>query len=352
MLQQCVALASGGKPPSPVEDWPALFDLSVAERCAALAWLRSERFIRDSAATDVADRWATWLTSHRDRVQAEAAVLAQLHDWFMAHDVSPVVLKGLPLSLRLYGDVAARQVNDIDLYVPVGDYPAATEVMRATGWKLLRGRAPGDLEFVKNADGVMTMAELHATLGGPWHSDLPFPPVQSSRLPVGGRDVLAMSGSFVAAYLSSHLLQHAVRPLLWLMDLKTHWDSMTTAERSDAHSSSRTARLHGVLNLTEQWTTLLARVARGDSESTSLLRTVVLRPSPIRAFTQLVTTAATAGDAARCVLQLVWPRNLRAEGRSPISIWGGRIWRRTRGGAQSRTDIRATGTPASPGGLP
>lgn len=325
-LEQCLLLALG----TPVEitsaEWSAVFETAVAERCAALAWLRSESRIRTGAPPVVVARWADWITAHKARLEQQLDQVAQIDQWLSAHEIAPVVLKGIPLAARLYGSWWARTINDIDLYIAPAECTAAADVLRATGWKHLRGAPPEDVEFVKQVDGSPFMAELHPSLTGSWFDGYPFPEPEHEVATIHGRKLRVHAGHFVPAYLASHLLQHSERPLLWVLDFRTLWSGMLDEDRDAARRSAAAARLGGVLGLAETWVAMIDRIERErDADATRVLVREALRPTPGRAFMQLFRTVETASDATRMALQLIWPMELRAHPRMALQFWGARI---------------------------
>lgn len=309
--------------------WDGVFHCAVAERCAALAWLRSESRIRTSAPAAVVARWEAWVTAHVARVQTQLDTLGQVDQWLQAHGVASVVLKGIPLGVRLYGSWWARMVNDIDLYVPAAQCTTAAEVLRAIGWRHLRGASPQDIEFVKQVDGTPMMLELHGTLAGPWMEADRFPVPEQESATIRGHHLRVHAGSFVPAYLASHLLQHSERPLLWIVDFASLWLGMPESARDDAWTAARAARLDRGLAIAEEWVSLIVAIEkRRDPGALESLRREVLRPSPVVAFGQVARSASGAADLARVILQLLWPEELRAHPRTALRFWGARIRKR------------------------
>ena len=328
-LEQCLLLALG----TPVEitsaEWPAVFETAVAERCAALAWLRSESRIRTAAPAAIGGRWADWIAAHMARTEQQLEQTAQIDQWLSAHGISAVVLKGIPLASRLYGSWWARTINDVDLYVAPAECSAAADILRATGWTHLRGVAPADVEFVKQVAGRPLMAELHTSLTGSWFDGHPFPAPEHEVMTIHGLKLRAHSGHFVPAYLASHLLQHSERPLLWILDFHTLWSGMLEEHREAARRSAAAARVAGVLALAERWSAMIDAIERArEPAAVERLKREALRPSPVAAFSQIARTASTAADLARVAFQLLWPLELRGEPRMALQFWGARIRRR------------------------
>jgi hypothetical protein len=61
--------------------------------------------------------------------------LARVIDLLAAESIDVMVLKGVPLALRYYGDPGLRPMSDFDLLVPTRDADRALARLRAGGWK-------------------------------------------------------------------------------------------------------------------------------------------------------------------------------------------------------------------------
>lgn len=65
---------------------------------------------------------------------SQAAELARLLDGFAAAGLRPIVLKGVPLSLRAFGTLGLRHCRDIDLLVSPAKLTACCSVLEACGY--------------------------------------------------------------------------------------------------------------------------------------------------------------------------------------------------------------------------
>ena len=328
-LQHCLLLSLGHAAEITTNRWQAAYERTLTERCAALAWLRSESWIRTSAPPAVVAQWEAWIAAHKMRVERQLDAVAEIEQWLHAHSIPVIVVKGIPLASRLYGSWWARTVNDIDLFVPATQCGPAAEVLRATGWRHLRGTPPLDVEMVKQFDDAIIMAELHGSLAGTWFAGHPFPEPEQESVTIRGRQLRAQSGAFLPTYLASHLLQHSERPLLWILDFRTLWSGMLEEERVAARAAATATRLGGVLALAERWAGVVDAIERGgDHRLLAVLDREILHPSGTAAFAQLMQSAEGAVDAGRMVLQLVWPRELRSDPGRFAGIWKNRLVRR------------------------
>jgi hypothetical protein len=160
---------------------------------------------------------------------AQAAALAQLIGRFTAAEVPVLVLKGVPLSLQLYGELALRSARDIDLLVDTTQVDAA-EALLAQTHQLVgvafvgRRRALYRRWFkeVEYTNAVHGRVELHYRL-----TDLPellpwdFSAMWDAReeVEVSGVTVPVLGRRHLACYLCAHGAEHAWQRLRWLTDL-------------------------------------------------------------------------------------------------------------------------------------
>lgn len=327
-LQLCAALSLGTPIGPGSHRFDRVLDVAIAERCAPLAWLRSESVIRASASAPVVERWQSEFEKNQRRTERHLATLAEVMQWLEAHEISPIILKGAPLGMRLYGNPAARVMNDIDLFVSAEESETADTVLRATGWLRLRGMPPEDIEYVKDVAGEPLMLELHSTLAGPWLADVPVTAPDSRRIMLAGGERRAMDGAMVPAYLASHLLQHSERPMMWAIDFTTLWTRLSEAERVAAGEHARAVRLGGALVLAERWASMTTASAIGSLDAAAALEREVLRPGPWLWFRQILSAAASISDAWHVLLQLMWPRAVRGDVPGVIRLWSERVTRR------------------------
>lgn len=159
----------------------------------------------------------------------QAAALAQLIDRFNAAAIPVLVLKGVPLSLQLYGELALRSARDIDLLVDTTLVDAAEALLAQTHRRVgvvFAGRRRAlyrrwfkEVEYANAAQGRV---ELHHRL-----TDLPellpwdFSALWDAReeIQVSGVTVPVLGRRHLACYLCAHGAEHAWQRLRWLTDL-------------------------------------------------------------------------------------------------------------------------------------
>jgi hypothetical protein len=65
--------------------------------------------------------------------------LVQVTSSLQQHDISSVVIKGMPLALFCYEDPGARTMFDLDLLVAERDFPRTVDLFRQLGWSTIHG---------------------------------------------------------------------------------------------------------------------------------------------------------------------------------------------------------------------
>lgn len=292
------------------------------ERCAPLAWARSQTLIEAEAPHDVSVKWAATVWMAQERLAAQVTALREVSRWFAAHAVPYVVLKGMPLAQRLYHVAWARPTDDVDIYIPSPARDVALSVFAATGWTHITGAYPGDILFRKVVDGYPVAVDVHFTLAGPWHRHLPPGELTVETCSVEGMELRALGGAILPVYLAAHLMHHDRRPLLWFADFTTLIESLNSEERANVIIVARRARLHRVLKAALRWSTDLDELSSAPvtAAEEQFIRTA-LRPTPSRAIAQLLWTSASPGDVAGVLSQFLWPRELRATRGTFVKFW-------------------------------
>lgn len=172
---------------------------------------------------------ADWTAKNRQitmQAMAQAGMLAALLSALMQSGVPAIVLKGLPLAARLYGQAALRGAGDIDLLIDLARQQQAHDVLLALGFTPLFKIAPGQLpSLVKDAmyrhtDG--TILELHWRLCANRHVlAWSFAELWQARdmVDVFGMSVPALPPAHLTVYLAVHGLHHGWERLRWLADV-------------------------------------------------------------------------------------------------------------------------------------
>ena len=228
-------------------DWSLVFDAASRELLAPLAWVRSGQFIRRFAGPVVTDRWRRAAVATHVRGQQQLELLRGAVEALEAAGVDAVVLKGLPLGDRLYGDPFVRCSADIDLYVPAAQRARASSALETLGWRSDDGQAPWHQTWSIWRTDVAYHLELHSSLVSDHLTHLAAPIPGAATVCIAGVLVHAHAGDFVAPYLAVHLATHQMPPLLWLVDFATLWGSLSAVDRVRAESAAQSARVSGYL---------------------------------------------------------------------------------------------------------
>ena len=193
-------------------DWKVLLDLA---RENGVLLLVHQSLLAMGADVPGFFRDAAW------ECRALAGRLAQemeglLQDFRSLH-IEVIPFKGPALALALYGDVALRSSNDLDLLVRGDDFPRCKASLLDRGF--LELGTPGDYHgrFVRNE----LLVELHFELASPpdFPVDIDDIWTRSRRHDFRGRPVRVMSDVDLVLYLCSHGLKHGYSRLIWIMDV-------------------------------------------------------------------------------------------------------------------------------------
>lgn len=187
-------------------------------------------------------------TAQRNQLQklAHAQEVITIHQLLQNHQIAHVFLKGIGLSLRIYGDPAYRHSGDIDLLVAPEQARKAQKLLLSAGYKPAHPEtALSDKQFrknihlshhvtlVKRQGGRAFALEVHWYLTNP-HQALPLPTSEvlqgkieltlgNTRLPVPGK----IHSLVFNAY---HGSVHQWFKLFWLKDFGTLIHQLTPKE--------------------------------------------------------------------------------------------------------------------------
>lgn len=235
---------TAGKTP---RDWNAVLRIARLERCVGLAWLRSGAFIRKAAPPALAGVWRRETAALDDAARRQFGALVRVVQRLEGASFRPAVLKGAPLSQRLYGDPFVRHSADLDLLVSPAERERAEAVLVADGWTF-HSYTPEERTFRGEAEGMTVVLELHDSLtDDPLVSHFRFAAPPEERVDVEGIALPTLGARVLPSYLAIHLAKHTSAPLLWLIDFATLWNTLAHEERAAALAFARTARTHRVL---------------------------------------------------------------------------------------------------------
>ena len=246
---------------SRVAEWHAVAALAERHRVAGvlLGGLRTRPHLLAAAGIEPA------LRALRDRAVRrgwrQIGALKHATDRLAASDVPCLVLKGLPLSQRIYGHPLVRDALDIDLLVAPRTYGAAAQALLADGWKLApgfretparnrwHGRVAADRTFI----GRGAKVELHPRVcHNPHYLVGGFEDLRARSVVVhigtAGFRTLGEDDEFL--YLACHGTRHGWLRLDWLCDVAALLARMPRGRLERIAARSRETRLDVVLACT------------------------------------------------------------------------------------------------------
>jgi hypothetical protein len=324
--------------PSGAIEWDRLLQCAAQERCAALGWLRSAPTIRRIAPADVASRWrAAALLAEataEERLQQLRALLGTLGE----ANVSPVVMKGLPLALLLYGKASARPVSDTDLFIAAEERDAAHSALVRAGWVRLYGEREHEETYRRVEGGRPHFLELHSSLlDDNMLQHLRGPAPETRLVESEGTSFIAHGGPSLLVFLAVHLAKHPRVPLLWWIDFATIWEGADAAQRLEARALARRHRLHRFIDWAVDGARDVAAIASASDEQVSARALSRLRARhSAHPVVRLAGLASSAGDRTRVCLAWAFPRAERVHpltlGRRTLARGFGWTQRRLRGG--------------------
>jgi hypothetical protein len=201
----------------------------LAERHGVVFQLSSAVELQDGAR--VAPQLAEALRQSRKNQVLSAlslsAELLRVLDLFEPAGLDAVAVKGPTLSLRTYGDSAARRYGDIDLLLRHSEIQRAGEILVAAGFvgsvssrQMETGKTPGQYLFRRGDSGVLVELHTERTLRY-FPQPVPIEDFLQRRITVAldNRPVpaLALEDEFVL--ISIHGAKHFWERLMWIADI-------------------------------------------------------------------------------------------------------------------------------------
>jgi hypothetical protein len=182
-------------------DWPKFLYLARRQKCLAAVY----RFVRDFGLEDMLPAGiAEVLKNEDDLAQGlfakKLAELKMLMEALRNEGIEALVIKGIPLAVRLYADPAVRVTRDIDLLCNNEDLDRAERVIEALGYSNYEGRISKEeyrehhyhVIYVRGEQGH-SVVEVHWNLRSPIKGD----PIDMSAL-LRRRTIIDIDGAAVA----------------------------------------------------------------------------------------------------------------------------------------------------------
>lgn len=230
-----------------VTDWPGLFRLASRHGVTPLLY----NFLDEASGTALPEPCSCELREgSRARARHSLSLTAQLLDVLFLFDlkgIPAVAFKGPALAAELYGNLALRDFDDIDILVPREDIHRAKEALLADGFstdlpthaaeQAAYIRARYELHFTARNGSLV---EIHQAFLPPF-SSLPFDyEALWQRLEQRhfcGRKILALAPEDLLIALCAHGTKHGWCRLVWICDIarllvvhrsRLDWDQLLT----------------------------------------------------------------------------------------------------------------------------
>lgn len=182
---------------------------------------------------------------HLVRTLTLSGELHRLATAFEGKAIPFVAFKGPALAIALYGDLARREYNDIDVLVPEPRLDDAEDVLAALGYLSGQGDRAFRRAFLAHlrqhafarADGDAAI-DLHWALSGP---HVPFPLKTADvwndlrRISIGDRDIPTIAGANLALLLAGHGTKEVWKLLKWVSDFALMIDRHRDLDWSEIH---------------------------------------------------------------------------------------------------------------------
>ena len=327
-ISVALSLALGREVESPSRaDWRGAYAVARAERLFALAWLRGGQQIRQHAPPDVVGDWRGTCVGVSELADRQAVALRNIARESGRDGESPLVLKGLPLAERLYGERSARASCDIDLFVPPQRRVSMHALLGRLGWHRWYDAAPYDASYRLTVEDAPLFLEVHSLLVGEALAHCALTGNREGVWSCEGVPVRTLDGPVVPVYLAGNIAKHGTPSLMSYLDLALTWQELSDAERKAAHGIAIRSRLGGCLRWALARAEALSAAARGEQKALTLLGFDGDRRRTVHAFVRLIRLADRPDDALRILGAWMWPRSLRQRRSALMVFWGRRMRR-------------------------
>lgn len=166
--------------------------------------------------------------------QRLARELLRLLELCAAHGFAVLAFKGPLSAVELYGSLALREFEDLDILVGDGDLPALLKLLKADGYSAAPGlsaalgrRGPFQLSQAPfRKAGVPGVLDLHWELAPHYFPFAPAPAELFARaraLALEGRAVPTLAPDDLLLFVSIHGAKHGWTSLSWICDLARLW---------------------------------------------------------------------------------------------------------------------------------
>jgi len=210
-------------------DWEYLLRTARRHGVAPLLYWHLDATCSDAVPKNAFDHLRDHFRANGLRNLFLTGELVRLLNAFEAREISAIPYKGPALAASVYGNLALREFNDLDILVRRHDVPKAKEVLASMGYqaryRLTRTQETGFLRSqrehpFRREDGKCVV-ELHWEIAEKY-----FFPIDTerlwerlSRISLAGNSVLNLSPEDMLLILCTHGAKHAWERLEWICDV-------------------------------------------------------------------------------------------------------------------------------------
>lgn len=212
-------------------DWPAVIEGAQRNRVTPLVFSSLRGCDASQILPDVIAELRRKTIIAAGRSLAQIPALEKLCATFTQANIQFLIIKGIPLSLQLYGDATRRAADDIDVLVSPDQFWQADAVLTQAGYRYeteppSAARLASYKHWVKHVRYInersQAVVELHHRLtANPYLLEWAFDELWKDRVHVrvGETEVATLPIAKLPLYLFAHGANHGWERLRWLVDL-------------------------------------------------------------------------------------------------------------------------------------
>lgn len=209
-----------------------VLELGIRHKVSPLLYCNLRHHLAGTFSDELLDKLAE---QHRRNKQRVLQSLQATHELARAgQDLRLIVMKGLDVAARAYGDLAARQVGDIDILVDPEQLDEAVTVLEEQGWNLDQPEilsAATRKILLRNHNHCLFIRKRFPHMELHWratHNPFEFPINDWPALSVSKKSNIGIPGlnnEDLMIYLCLHGAKHDWGRLKWLFDLPNILDT-------------------------------------------------------------------------------------------------------------------------------
>jgi hypothetical protein len=248
-------------------DWPAVIEGAQRNRVTPLVLASLQGCGSTQIPAEVLAELRRQTIVSVGRSLAKIPALERLCATFAQSKIRFLIVKGIPLSLQLYGEATRRTADDIDVVVSPDQFWQADAALTQSGYRYeaelpSAARLESYTHWVKHvryiSERFQIVVELHHRLtGNPYLLEWQFDELWQDRvhIRVGETEVPTLPSRKLPLYLFAHGANHAWERLRWLVDLTTVLQRSGGTENllSEAEKAGLRPALLQALVLAHEW---------------------------------------------------------------------------------------------------